>query len=261
MILTLILTLTLTLILILILTLTLMLTLTLTLIPIPMLRMMLILILILCFVLTIAPCLARRPLTGVLQSVTRPGQKCERSWDGVALSFFWICRDWKGSLARSSLSQGKGAPAIPAVDRHLGNCDSYCECGSVFCPDRAMDSLRARTFLSLGPGLPASLTKVAARRCRIVAVLLVSILLPVSVKAKLLRKKECPLERWLSEHRIRGWRTASAAGLHGKGLYERSVLFTDTGIHRWRRGDPVLFSSDRCLKKSTPPERRTRIIG
>ena len=36
----------------------------------------------------------------------------------------------------------------------------------------------------------------------------------------------------LSECQIRGWRAVSAAGVHGKGLPKRDLLFTDTGVPR-----------------------------
>ena len=37
-------------------------------------------------------------------------------------------------------------------------------------------------------------------------------------------------ENKLAEPRFRGWRAVSTVGLQGKGLHERSVFFTDTGI-------------------------------
>ena len=37
-----------------------------------------------------------------------------------------------------------------------------------------------------------------------------------------------PLENWLSQHHIRGWRAISAAGLQGKGSRTRSVILQTT---------------------------------
>ena len=47
-------------------------------------------------------------------------------------------------------------------------------------------------------------------------------------KNTLLRGEEDPWINQLGKHQIRGWRAVSAAGLHGQGSPERSVLFTGT---------------------------------
>ena len=53
--------------------------------------------------------------------------------------------------------------------------------------------------------------------------------LPVSVLTNHSFGEEVTLEYQLSEHRIRGWRAVSAAGLQGKGWRKRSVF-----LHRHR---------------------------
>ena len=64
----------------------------------------------------------------------------------------------------------------------------------------------------------------------------------------------------LPGHQIRGWRAASAAGLQGKGLSERSVFFTDTGIRTVFSPNPSQ-GPQRCRRATRTSSHRRDVMA
>ena len=52
----------------------------------------------------------------------------------------------------------------------------------------------------------------------------------ISVCEKNTSREEDMRENQFSKHQIRGWKTASASGLQGRGWQKRIVVFTDAGM-------------------------------